>query len=57
MKQFTDSFKERQHPAGIFMSTFRFIENTMNVMTLKVMGKKRTQGLVGLINLVYNLLR
>lgn len=36
---------------------FGFMENTMNRMTLKVIGKKRIEGMIGLTNLTYNLFR
>ena len=57
----TDAQKETNREKSKIRSrvehVFGFMENSMNRMTLEVIGQKRVEGMIGLINLTYNLFR
>ena len=57
----TDAQKETNREKSKIRSrvehVYGFMENSMNRMTLEVIGQKRVEGIIGLINLTYNLFR
>jgi len=51
------SNKEKSKVRSRVEHIFGFMENSMGTMRLEVIGKKRIEGLVGLMNLTYNMFR
>jgi transposase, IS5 family len=51
------SNKEKSRVRSRVEHIFGFMENSMGTMRLEVIGKKRIEGLVGLMNLAYNMFR
>ena len=49
--------RKKSRTRGRVEHVFAFMENTMKIRRLRTIGKERTEGVIGLINLTYNMCR